>query len=81
METDNKCKVTPRPAGVKEFFRSWYFWKPFLAILIGGLGGFLFYYFIGCTTGSCSITSNPFSSVITGSLLGFFVTNSPCARC
>lgn len=77
---DQNCSNTPKPKSVKEFFKSWYFWKPFLGILIGGLGGFLFFYFVGCKSGSCAITSNPVSSILMGSFLGFFITNSPCIR-
>jgi len=75
---DNNCTAGPKPKTVKEFFKSWYFWKRFLGILIGGTGGFLYFYFVGCNSGSCAITSNPFSSIIAGSFLGFFVTASPC---
>jgi hypothetical protein len=75
------CNTNPKPKTVKEFFKSWYFWKPFLGIIVGGLGGFLFFYFVGCKTGSCAITSNPVSSILMGSFLGFFTTSSPCRRC
>jgi hypothetical protein len=78
---NNNCKTTPKPKSVKDFFKSWYFWKPFLGITLGGTGGFMFYYFVGCTSGSCSITSNPFSSILMGSLLGFLLTSSPCLKC
>ena len=81
MEADNNCKTKPRPRSIREFFRSWFFWKPLIAIIIGGTAGFLFYYFVGCNSGSCAITSDPYGSVIMGSLLGFFITSSPCARC
>ena len=74
------CSNTPKPKSVKEFFKSWYFWKPFLGVIIGGLGGFLFFYFVGCKSGSCAITSNPVSSILMGSFLGFFITSSPCLR-
>ena len=74
------CSSTPKPKSVKEFFKSWYFWKPFLGVIIGGLGGFLFFYFVGCKSGSCAITSNPVSSILMGSFLGFFITSSPCLR-
>lgn len=30
--------------------------------ILGGLGGFAYYYFIGCTTNACPITSNPLIS-------------------
>jgi hypothetical protein len=78
---DPNCSVTPKPKSVKEFFKSWYFWKPFLSVVIGGLGGFLYYYFVGCNSGTCAITSNPYNSIIMGSFLGFFLTGSPCAGC
>jgi hypothetical protein len=81
MIMDTNCKSTPKPKSVKEFFKSWYFWKPFLGIIIGGLGGFLFFYFVGCKSGSCAITSNPISSILMGSFLGFFITSSPCLSC
>ncbi len=33
-------------------------------VLIGGVSGYLYYYYIGCSNGTCSITSNPYKSVI-----------------
>lgn len=64
----------------KEFFKSKTFWRPVLAIVIGGVAGFLYYYFVGCNSGSCAITSSPTMSIIWGALLGLFITNSPCSR-
>jgi hypothetical protein len=75
---ENECKITPRPGNIKEFFRSWYFWKPFLGITLGGLAGFMYFYFVGCRSGSCPITGSAWSSVIVGGLFGFFITNGPC---
>lgn len=65
---------------IKNFLRSWNFWRPFLAVLIGSTAGFLYYYFIGCRSGSCPITGNPYASIVWGGLLGFFLVNSPCKR-
>ena len=42
----------------------------FIGIVIGGLGGFLYYYFVGCTSGTCAITSKPINSTIYGMILG-----------
>lgn len=39
-------------------------------VLAGTFIGYLFFYFIGCRTGSCPITSNPLYSTLYGSLLG-----------
>ncbi len=75
------CEIKEKPKTFREFIRSSFFWKPFLGILIGGIGGFLYYYFVGCSSGTCAITSNPYMSSIGGGLLGFFIINSPCVKC
>lgn len=77
---EKSCETKPKPKTIKEFFASWYFWKPFLAVLIGGFAGFIYYHFVGCQSGSCAITSNPYLSIIFGSLLGLVIVNSPCSR-
>jgi len=77
---DSNCSVTPKPGHEKKFFKSRYFWRPLIGIAIGGLAGFLYYYFIGCKSGTCAITSNPWNSTIVGSLLGFWIAGSTCTR-
>ena len=77
---ENNYEVKDRPSGVKDFFKSGNFWKPFLGIVIGALAGFSYYYFVGCSSGSCAITSSPYMSTIYGGLLGLFVVKSPCSR-
>jgi len=42
---------------------------PILTIFGGGLG-FAYYYFIGCATGGCPLTSHPVSSTIYGGIIG-----------
>ncbi|MCC5919632.1 MAG: DUF6132 family protein [Cyclobacteriaceae bacterium] len=44
-------------------------------ILAGALIGFFYYETIGCSTGACMITSNPWVSTLYGGLLGFFVAH------
>ncbi len=41
--------------------------------LAGALGGFTYYYFIGCATGTCPISSNPYVSTAYGTLVGLLV--------
>ncbi|MGD9568171.1 MAG: DUF6132 family protein [Sedimentibacter sp.] len=43
---------------------------------IGGVLGFLYYKFIGCSTGSCPITSKPLNSILYGAVMGALLTNS-----
>ena len=50
--------------------------KIILGIVIGAGLGFLYYRFIGCSTGACPITRNPFSSMIYGALIGGLLTLS-----
>ncbi|MBN2366480.1 MAG: hypothetical protein JXL67_09945 [Calditrichaeota bacterium] len=45
--------------------------KLILFSLAGALLGYGYYYFIGCRTGSCPLTSNPLISTLYGSVLGF----------
>ncbi len=65
---------------LKAFLKSGNFWKTFLGIGLGGLGGFLYYHFVGCSSGSCAITGSPYLSTVYGSLLGLFLVKSPCSR-
>lgn len=45
--------------------------KWILAPLTGALLGFGYWYFIGCHTGACAITSSPVNSTIYGGVMGF----------
>lgn len=44
--------------------------KKVLPIALGGVLGYAYYYFIGCNSGSCAITSSPYVSTIYGAFLG-----------
>jgi len=48
--------------------------KLFLPVVLGALGGFLYYNFIGCN-GSCAITGSPVNSTLYGSLMGLILTD------
>jgi hypothetical protein len=48
--------------------------KLFLPVLLGALGGFLYYNFIGCN-GGCAITGSPVNSTLYGSLFGLILTD------
>jgi hypothetical protein len=41
---------------------------------VGMLLGFLYYFFIGCSNGSCIISSNPFITTSYGGLMGYFIS-------
>ena len=44
-----------------------------IGILVGGILGFGYYYFIGCNSGSCAITSKPFNSSAYGMVMGYLM--------
>jgi hypothetical protein len=68
MEEDNK---TPAPEKKKNFL----FFTLYSAIgtMLGASGAFLYYFLIGCATGTCAITSNPWLSTLWGAVMGFLV--------
>lgn len=41
-----------------------------LGVAVGAVGGYLYYYFIGCNSGTCAITSKPLNSTLYGALMG-----------
>lgn len=46
-----------------------YKWLAF-GLVLGAAGGYLYYYYIGCSSGSCPITSRPVNSTLYGALMG-----------
>jgi hypothetical protein len=42
-------------------------------ILVGLIGGYSYYYYIGCMSGTCPITSNPYISTLYGGLIGLIL--------
>lgn len=45
-----------------------------LPALLGIIGGYAYYYYIGCNRG-CAITGNPYTSMIWGGVIGLLFTN------
>ncbi|MCU0324810.1 MAG: DUF6132 family protein [Spirosomaceae bacterium] len=45
-------------------------------IVIGSIGGFLYWRFVGCSTGTCPITSKPLNSTLYGAVMGYFLSEA-----
>ncbi|MDQ7816720.1 MAG: DUF6132 family protein [Melioribacteraceae bacterium] len=50
-------------------FNNQFILKKVLPVLGGAVLGYSYYYFIGCYSGTCPITSNPYISTFYGALI------------
>lgn len=41
-----------------------------LGAVLGAIGGYAYYYFVGCASGTCAITSSPVNSSLYGLFMG-----------
>lgn len=48
----------------------------FIGVAIGAIGGYAYYYFVGCANGACAITSKPLNSSIYGAVMGGLLFSS-----
>lgn len=46
-----------------------------LGVVVGSIGGYLYWRFIGCSAGTCPITSSPVNSSVWGALMGGLLFN------
>ena len=46
-----------------------------IGVILGAIGGYIYYYFIGCNSGTCAITSKPLNSTLYGALMGGLFLN------
>ena len=51
------------------------YWLKIAGVLVGALGGYIYYVKVGCLSGTCPITSDPTNSVLYGALMGFLLFN------
>ena len=46
-----------------------------IGVVIGAVVGYLYYHYIGCASGTCSITSQPINSAAYGAAMGGLILN------
>ncbi len=46
-----------------------------VAGLLGAATGFVYWYYVGCNSGSCAITSSPVNSSIYGAVMSILLVN------
>ncbi len=46
-----------------------------IGIAIGAVAGYAYYFYVGCASGTCAITSKPLNSTLYGALMGGLLFN------
>jgi hypothetical protein len=41
-----------------------------IGVAVGAVAGYLYYYYVGCASGTCAITSKPLNSTLYGAMMG-----------
>ena len=41
-----------------------------VGVLVGGIGGFIYWKYVGCVSGTCPIQSNPYRMTAYGAVMG-----------
>lgn len=44
--------------------------------VLGAAAGYLYYRFVGCPSGTCPITSNPYISTLYGAVMGLLIAGA-----
>ena len=57
------------------------FIRPAIFIALGALVGYIYYLMVGCESGTCVISSNPFNSMAYFGFLGLLMSGSLCSSC
>jgi len=67
---DKKIDLTAWP----QWLKNRRFWKIIIFTVVGMFLGYLYYFYVGCQSGTCPITSNPYGSVAVGGIMGFLLS-------
>jgi hypothetical protein len=46
-----------------------------IGVITGAFGGYLYYHYVGCASGTCAITSKPLNSTLYGAMMGGLLLN------
>jgi hypothetical protein len=46
-----------------------------MGVALGALAGYLYWKFVGCSSGTCAITSRPLNSTLYGAVMGGLLLN------
>jgi hypothetical protein len=69
MTEQQNTDITSAPEKKKTRFN----FLPVIGAVAGALGGYIYYLEVGCKSGTCAITSNPYMSMLWGAAVGYLV--------
>ena len=46
-----------------------------IGVFVGAIAGYLYYFYVGCASGTCAITSKPLNSTLYGAVMGGLLFN------
>lgn len=46
-----------------------------IGLVVGAIGGYAYYHYVGCASGTCAITSRPLNSTLYGVMMGGLLFN------
>lgn len=46
-----------------------------IGVVVGAIAGYLYYFYVGCLSGTCAITSKPLNSSLYGAVVGGLLFN------
>jgi len=75
-----KLKIKPEGNWFKRTISSKHTKKTVIVVILGAIGGFVFYYLTEGKQLSEMQSAEIVKSIMAGALFGLFITNSPCAR-
>ena len=44
-----------------------------IGVVPGAIGGYIYYVKVGCVSGTCPLTSNPYLTVLWGAVMGYLI--------
>ncbi|MFO8001607.1 MAG: hypothetical protein R6U46_10205 [Marinilabilia sp.] len=75
-----KLEIQSKNQGIKGLMQSKHFRVSAISIVIGAVAGFVYFYFTSGQHMDNLVFGDFIGNVLLGGFLGFFLTNSPCAR-
>jgi len=77
----SSCQIENKPKGWSVLLKSWYFWKPFAGFTAGAVVAVLYFYYVGSSSPSSPVTSDIYTNVLFGGLIGLLIVKRPCSTC